>query len=1112
VSALTSLLARDQAVPVRKIEEALQKQVLSGGDIGTVLLELEAIAENTLAAYQAALAGVLPATRDEVMKVTRETLRLVPREIAEKHRMIPLAVDGRALLVAVAAPLSANVESQLGFSLGYELVQRVVCDVRIAAGLSHLYAVEPAARQRRLIEKLRHRDAGAVPYVAPPQLEKVSRMSLTDLPSKRSSAASWLDDDDEESVSLVPKAPKPKSEPPAPIAPDPSNETSEDTPLELPRMTMPGVAPPQRPPSVPPQIVGSGTLAAPVVGVGVTRSSRPPPPQRPIATLASSVPAPPMPSTPATDLTEAQRAIRKLHGPLTAAKAVELLDGATGRDDVLSVFFAFARQFFDYSALFAVTAEVAEGRDAFGQGATADEVRKLTFPLDAPGRLAIARRLREPTLEPMNTSEIDAQITRELRRPPKVLALLVPIALRERTVLLFYADRGGDVFALRDVPELVAFIPRVVSALEKIILKRKKSSKVEFEKPAEPKARDDLKAAAKAMGSLPPPSRPSRGIDRWSTPPAEKPTSQINLPAVAPDAIAPRSLTDVITSSGMIDHKGSDVPTKPEHPVVEPEPSREASAPPPPSPDVAAVVRQPQRAAALRQMVGIPRSAPPPPSSDALELGVAPIPVAPLPTFGASKVRGVPTSVPEPTVAMGEVARVGRDTMPEALLPIQGRATEPAPPPTGDDEPEMVVGAADPDDFEGIEPSNPGIDVAKASAPTHEPRVAAPREPYLFKEAAVDVVSTRRASERPAPAAAAESPSNKRRLDPRREDDGAAPMEDRVRLTTGYARTDGRSERSEKVTANVRAASRSSPPPDESRSVIVDMGDSVNELVQDLVHAGPDEEGALVEALMRHGDASLPVLAQAFPGPLWFDRRRPHRKQPRGRDVSAIARAFVAYKDRAVPYIASLLGAADVEHRFYAAMLANELVHGGLIDALAGRLYDDDEAIRKLAAESLLKHRGLPEMVDALTVLRRTARIRGKDTTKRLRAIAGLGAIRDAGALRLLVDLLADDEGPVVHAAHLSLVALTCEDLGAGQRKWAAWADRNESRHRIEWLIDALTHGDETLRAAAGEDLKSLTQQYFGFHPAAGKKDREVVQQKYRAWWDAQGRRVHGMR
>jgi hypothetical protein len=287
------------------------------------------------------------------------------------------------------------------------------------------------------------------------------------------------------------------------------------------------------------------------------------------------------------------------------------------------------------------------------------------------------------------------------------------------------------------------------------------------------------------------------------------------------------------------------------------------------------------------------------------------------------------------------------------------------------------------------------------------------------------------------------------------------------------------------------------------------MGEGVTELVQDLIHAGPDDEGAIVDALMKLGDAPLPVLAQAFPGPLWFDRKKPHRKAPRGRDMSAITRALFAYRDRAVPYVASLLASADTERRYYAAMLATEIVHGGLVDALVQRVFDDDDTIRKLSVETLGRHRGLPEMQEVLVFLRRTSRIRGKDPQKRLRAISALGGIRDSGALRLLVDLLEDEDGSVVHAAHLALVEITCEDLGASARKWSAWADRNEQRNRIEWLIDALTHGDEALRASAGEDLKTLTQQYFGFHPPSSKKDREVVQQKYRTWWESAGRRIH---
>src|SRR5690606_19611606 len=101
MSALTSLLVRDGVVPVRKIEEALQRQVISGGDVETLLLEMDALPENVLAAYRAALYDRLPASREEIMSVLPEVIGLVPAEVATEHRLIPLRVQGTTLEVAV---------------------------------------------------------------------------------------------------------------------------------------------------------------------------------------------------------------------------------------------------------------------------------------------------------------------------------------------------------------------------------------------------------------------------------------------------------------------------------------------------------------------------------------------------------------------------------------------------------------------------------------------------------------------------------------------------------------------------------------------------------------------------------------------------------------------------------------------------------------------------------------------------------------------------------------------------------------------------------------------------------------------------------------------------
>jgi hypothetical protein len=284
------------------------------------------------------------------------------------------------------------------------------------------------------------------------------------------------------------------------------------------------------------------------------------------------------------------------------------------------------------------------------------------------------------------------------------------------------------------------------------------------------------------------------------------------------------------------------------------------------------------------------------------------------------------------------------------------------------------------------------------------------------------------------------------------------------------------------------------------------MGAPVDELLGELLRSRQDEEGVLVAALLRMGDAALPMLTQAFPGPLWFDRHAAGRPPPRGRDVSAIARALHAFGPRAAPYVASLLAASQPERRFCALLLAGDMVVPSLLDAALARLLDDDERVRKLASELAPRFRGLPGWDEQMTLLRRAARIAGKDPSRRVRAVNALGTLGDAGALETLVRLLEDDAPELVRAAHAALVVLCAEDLGPSARKWTSWSMEHGARHRIEWLIDALTHADEVIRTRAGEELKQLTQQYFGFHPGTTRREREVAQEKYRRWWQTEGR------
>ncbi len=80
-------------------------------------------------------------------------------------------------------------------------------------------------------------------------------------------------------------------------------------------------------------------------------------------------------------------------------------------------------------------------------------------------------------------------------------------------------------------------------------------------------------------------------------------------------------------------------------------------------------------------------------------------------------------------------------------------------------------------------------------------------------------------------------------------------------------------------------------------------------------------------------------------------------------------------------------------------------------------------------------------------------------------------------------------------------MVLTRQDFGLDVPRWVAWWDTAATRHRVEWLIDALTHTDATVRHEASEELKRLTGQVFGYYFNLPRKERERAQQRYLAWW-----------
>ncbi|MEZ4287316.1 MAG: hypothetical protein R3A47_04040 [Polyangiales bacterium] len=342
--------------------------------------------------------------------------------------------------------------------------------------------------------------------------------------------------------------------------------------------------------------------------------------------------------------------------------------------------------------------------------------------------------------------------------------------------------------------------------------------------------------------------------------------------------------------------------------------------------------------------------------------------------------------------------------------------------------------------------------------------------------------------------------------DPRRENDGTAVVHDVVVFG------DSMPSRGKPSLPDVNKnqwqstparPSRSSVPP--SANVVVHMGPDVEQVINELWEMGPEDDALSLLPVLGVGDAALPILVREFPGPLWFDRRHPHLRIPAGRNISPIARALVAFGNRAVKYLASLLDQPNADVRYYAVLTAMEFVDPKLVEPLGRRLFDPDIEVRDVARRALSRLRGCSPQYDELLYKLRSIANAARDRDAQLIAIDSLGRLCDVDAFPQLLDLLGSDDSEIVATAHASLVRISCQDFGALQKRWQAWYQQHAGQSRVQWLIVALDHPDLRLRKRASDELQQLTQVYMGYRPDASPHDRQIIIKKYEQWWNAEG-------
>ena len=428
---LGDLLLKEGVITNAQLEEALKCQVIFGGKLGTNLIEMGLVEENALARVLSRKLGVPCAEESELMRIPPEVIKLIPKDIAARYKVIPLRLENRRLTLVMADPTDLKAIDEIAFRTGFLVRPALTPEVRLILALEKYYDIE---RGIRYINAAKKSSASPAHRPAPP-------------PPQRT----------------------PVKAAPSPARPTPARPTS-------------GIQPPRRlaaEPGATPKAMPSPSRAPAAKPAPQVRPALRPAPQAraaqvsPVAgSLAQSLAAAEMPpdESPAEIVIPILEPIAEER--LTLESVLRKLTEARDRDDIAEILAGYLGQEFPRGALFLVRGNAAMGWKAVTGARLIPGFEGLEIPLDEPSALKTVTDSKSFYLGPLARTPFNSMMLQAFGDGVPDTALLVPMLMMGRVVGILYVD-GKNLNLGESLPDLQNLTTKASMAFEILVLKSK---------------------------------------------------------------------------------------------------------------------------------------------------------------------------------------------------------------------------------------------------------------------------------------------------------------------------------------------------------------------------------------------------------------------------------------------------------------------------------------------------------------------------------------------------------------------------------------------------------------------------------------------------------------
>lgn len=486
-SRLASLLVQEALVSPKRMADAFQRQVIYGGTLDTILLEMDLIEEQVLLEALSRASSLQAAGELPNLQPLRDAQisDLIPAPAAERYRVAPIEIEGNILRVLVTDPIDRKLLDELGYHARRSIDPLITVEYRFFLAWQELYNVSMPARFQSLEARLKLRRQEQRRPVSSP-ITAPTRAVVSDLPLNRGSTSPG--------TPAVTVAPRRQSEPTMQAYAPPRRPSDPKLPVITPRRTTDPNLQSRTDPSLP-SIPGSMITDPPTARLAPTRQ-----PDAPQAPISPSV------------------TVRVTGGgqqdptPLKVQDALVLLEEAADRDAVFELLCRAARSRLSFAAIFTIHNDVAVPRFALAkQWLDRQELARIAIPLDRPSPFRATIEGRASYLGRLVEDNAAAAPLVALGRPVPTGIMLLPLVLRDRAVALLYGDAGGESIQTGLLSGLNNLMTAAGRSFQRIILRQKSG---EF-RPGP----GGSSTTGKVTVTSPPPAKTQSGT--WQTPETE---------------------------------------------------------------------------------------------------------------------------------------------------------------------------------------------------------------------------------------------------------------------------------------------------------------------------------------------------------------------------------------------------------------------------------------------------------------------------------------------------------------------------------------------------------------------------------------------------------------